>query len=48
MLDKIPRYLYVLYLSTVIYQLIAAGTLTFSKQEGVATERGGLLYEDDH
>ena len=33
---------------TVIYQLIAAATITFSKQKGAATKRGQLLYEGGH
>ena len=32
-----------MYVCTVIYQLIAATTITFSKQKGVATKRGWPL-----
>ena len=33
---------------TVIYRLIAAATITFSKLKGAATKRGRLLYEGGH
>ena len=41
MFDKIPKYLYVLYLNTVIYWLIAAATITFSKQKVRLLSEGG-------
>ena len=31
--------------NTVVYWLIAAATITLSKQKGVATKQGRLLYE---
>ena len=33
---------------TVIYRLIAAATITFSKLKGVASKQGQLLYEGGH
>ena len=33
---------------TIIYWLIAAASITFSKQKGVATKQGQLLYEGGH
>ena len=49
MLDKIPKYLYVLYLNTVIYQLIAAATTTFSKQKVWLLSKGSYyIYEGNH
>ena len=33
---------------TIIYQLIAVATITFSKQKGVATIQGRQLHEGSH
>ena len=38
----------VIIVNTVIYWLIAAAAITFSKQKGAATKRGWLLYEGGH
>ena len=35
-------------LQTVIYRIIAAATITFSKRKSAATKRGWLLYEGSH
>ena len=34
--------------NTVIYQLIATATVSFSKQKGSATKQGWVLYNGDH
>ena len=34
--------------NTIIYWLVAAATITCSKQKGVATKQGWLLYEGGH
>ena len=33
---------------TIVYWLIAAATITFSKRKGTATKRGWLLYKSSH
>ena len=38
----------VIIVNTVIYWLIAAAAITFSKQKGTATKQGWLLYKGGH